>query len=84
MSGSYDTTIKIWNPKNGALKGTINRHTGDVSSLTTLLNGDLVSGSGDYTIKIWNPSDGSLAHETSKLKELIWVAQTLPQCTLKY
>jgi WD40 repeat protein len=54
VSGSDDSTIKIWNPNDGTLKRTLNGHTGWVRSLTTLPNGDLVSGSDDCRIKIWN------------------------------
>jgi len=54
VSGSWDNTIKIWNPNDGTLKRTLNGHTSEVRALTTLPNGDLVSGSMDKTIKIWS------------------------------
>jgi WD40 repeat protein len=53
-SGSYDTTINIWNPIDATLKKTLKGHSCGVYSLTTLLNGDLASGSADTTIKIWS------------------------------
>jgi WD40 repeat protein len=53
-SGSWDSTIKIWNPIDGTLKRTLNEHTDEVCALTVLQNGDLASGSRDKTIKIWS------------------------------
>ena len=52
--------IKIWNQNDGILKRTWNYHTGSVSALKTLPNGDLVIGSDDMKIKIWNPNDWKL------------------------
>ncbi len=56
-SGSYDTTIKIWNPIDGTLKRTLIGHIFSVSAFTVLQNGDLASGSSDFAIKIWNLMD---------------------------
>jgi WD40 repeat protein len=52
-SGSWDSTIKIWNPSTGSLVYTLTGHTNEVYSLATLPNGNLASGSYDSTIKIW-------------------------------
>ena len=52
-SGSYDYTIKIWNPNTGSLVYTLTGHTFWVLTLATLSNGNLASGSYDFTIKIW-------------------------------
>jgi WD40 repeat protein len=53
VSGSKDETIKIWDPKNGTLKFTLNGHTGAVYALISLPNDDIVSGSIDKTVIIW-------------------------------
>jgi hypothetical protein len=53
VSGSDDTTTRIWNPHDGTLKRTINVNTW-VEALTTLSNGDLVSGLLSRSIIIWN------------------------------
>jgi WD40 repeat protein len=60
VSGSWDSTIKIWNPIDGTLKRTLNGHTRIVHSLAQLQTGDLASSSDDSTIKIWNLIDGTL------------------------
>jgi WD40 repeat protein len=44
-SGSYDNTIKVWNPNTGSLVYTL-------TSLATLPNGNLASGSLDSTVRI--------------------------------
>jgi WD40 repeat protein len=58
-SGSWDNTIKIWNPIDGTLKRTLNHDKDhDNLALTVLQNGDLASS--DFYIKIWNPIHGIL------------------------
>lgn len=52
-SGSYDTTIKIWNGKTYQCITTLHGHTQVVMCLIQLTNDDLVSAAGDL-IKIWN------------------------------
>ena len=52
-SGSYDNTIKIWNPSSCQCLATLKGHSYPISSLL-FLNNSIISGSGDSTIKIWN------------------------------
>ena len=54
VSGSADSTIKIWNLENGSLLNTLTAHTSSVISLLVLSNGNLLSGSNDGTIREWN------------------------------
>ena len=58
-SGSFDTTIKIWNIEDGALKRTLTGHKSGINNLILLKNGDLVDGSYDLQIKISKIEDGS-------------------------
>ena len=60
VSGSLDTTIKIWNIEDGTVRRTLSGHTEKVLALQVLDNGDLVSGSSDGTIKIWDVENGTL------------------------
>ncbi|KAL4967131.1 putative wd40 protein [Aspergillus stella-maris] len=54
-SGSGDQTIKLWDPRTGALKHTLEGHSDQVWSVAFSLDGCLLaSGSVDRTIKIWN------------------------------
>ncbi|KAL2864135.1 WD domain protein [Aspergillus lucknowensis] len=60
-SGSYDKTIKLWDPATGSLKHTLESHSNWVRSVA--FSGDsqlLASGSDDKTIKLWDPATGSL------------------------
>ena len=53
-SGSYDETIKLWDPQQGyKCIQTLIGHTNSVLSLTQLQNGLLASGSCDKSIKFW-------------------------------
>ncbi|RKP35926.1 quinon protein alcohol dehydrogenase-like superfamily [Dimargaris cristalligena] len=57
MSGSYDSTIKIWNSASGALIRSLRGHTRGVRALQ-FDQVKLISGSMDGTVKIWNYRSG--------------------------
>ncbi|KAH8176483.1 WD domain, g-beta repeat domain-containing protein [Sarocladium implicatum] len=52
-TGSYDTTVKIWDIETGECLRTLRGHTGAVRTLQ-FDESKLISGSFDKTIKIWN------------------------------
>lgn len=57
-TGSYDSTIKIWDVNTGGMLKTLTGHATGIRALQ--LNGDmLISGSLDTTIKIWNWKTGN-------------------------
>ena len=61
VSGSRDTTIKIWDLTSGTLLNTLIGHSGAVWSV--ILSSDdskIISGSYDKTIKIWDVKSGTL------------------------
>ena len=53
-SGSYDTTIKIWDIEERTLISTLFGHTNRVSALCYVREGVFVSGSADYCLIIWS------------------------------
>ncbi|KAH8882195.1 hypothetical protein GQ53DRAFT_666471 [Thozetella sp. PMI_491] len=56
-SGSFDGTIKIWDPASGACMQTLEDHTGYIASIAFTPDGrSLAIGSSDRTIKIWDLS----------------------------
>jgi WD40 repeat protein len=57
-SGSWDHTIRLWNPVSGACEATLKGHANHVSALAVLADGRLASGSWDHTIRLWNPASG--------------------------
>ncbi|KKA29470.1 hypothetical protein TD95_003409 [Thielaviopsis punctulata] len=56
-TGSYDSTIKIWNVETGKLIRTLTGHTSGVRTLQ-FQGAKLISGSLDKTIKVWNWQTG--------------------------
>jgi WD40 repeat protein len=60
VSGSDDSTIKIWDVKNSTSLATLEGHTGSLKTITITPDGQhIVSGSGDSTIKIWDVQNGT-------------------------
>jgi F-box/WD-40 domain protein MET30 len=57
MTGSYDTTIKIWKVETGECIKTLTGHTKGVRSLV-FDNQKLITGGLDATIKVWNYHTG--------------------------
>ena len=55
-SGSWDTTIKIWNIEDRSIMSTLSGHTDAVSALCYVKEGVLVSGSLDKSLIIWSKS----------------------------
>ena len=55
-SGSYDTTLKIWNIEDRSIISTLSGHTEAVSALCNVNEGAFVSGSGDNSLIIWSKS----------------------------
>ena len=60
VSGSWDDTIRLWNPTTGQHLTTFYGHRSDVNTVTFSPDGEtLASGSNDDTIKLWN-SEGQV------------------------
>jgi len=59
-SGSYDKTVKLWDPATGACTQTLKGHSDNVNSVTFSPNSKLVaSGSDDKTVKLWDLTTGA-------------------------
>ncbi|CAO3643666.1 unnamed protein product [Cunninghamella echinulata] len=60
VSGSYDTTVKVWDLEKGKLRHTLEGHQQKVYSVAIdAQHNRCISGSLDSTIRIWNLADGS-------------------------
>jgi hypothetical protein len=54
VSGSYDTTVRIWNTLTGETIRTFPGNTKNVNCVAVLPNRHIVSGSEDGTLRIWS------------------------------
>ncbi|CAM9217281.1 unnamed protein product [Ectocarpus sp. 12 AP-2014] len=59
VSGSWDTSIKVWDPQSWTTERTLSDHTGPVRCFAQCA-GRLLSGSDDSCIKVWNTDTWSL------------------------
>ena len=53
-SGSFDKTIRLWDPSSGSCLAVFEGHQGGVNALAVLPDGRLASGSFDKTIRLWD------------------------------
>lgn len=59
VSGSRDTTVRVWDPATCACTATLPGHTYQVTCLGLMPTGDIISGSLDKTLRVWR--DGKCA-----------------------
>ena len=65
-SGSWDTTIRLWNSQTLRHETTLIGHSSEVSSIAFSPDGQtLASGSWDRTVRLWDPSTGQLKRTLS-------------------
>ena len=68
VSGSYDSSLRVWDPSTGQCLQSLKGHSNRVSCVAVLPDGRVVSGSDDGTIKKWNLESGECL-ETMKKTE---------------
>jgi WD40 repeat protein len=59
-SASYDKTVRLWDPATGAVRGTLEGHSGSVIAVAFSPDGKLVaSASYDKTVRLWDLAKGA-------------------------
>ena len=58
VSGSWDNTLRHWDPQTGQCLNTWTGHRRSVKAVTVLPDGTVVSGSLDETLRHWDPKTG--------------------------
>ena len=59
VSGSYDTTVKVWEAQTGQQARSLQGHNGVVTSVAFSPDGKrIISGSWDTTVKVWDAQTG--------------------------
>ena len=60
VSGSEDTTVRVWDVATGACVQTLEGHSGDVNSVSFDVTGSrILSGSEDKTVRVWDVATGA-------------------------
>ncbi|CAD8141537.1 unnamed protein product [Paramecium octaurelia] len=72
-SGSFDTSIRLWDVKTGQLKAKLDGHSNTVSSVNFSPDGNtLASGSDDNSIRLWNvQTSKEILQSDSNYKDLL-------------
>jgi len=78
VSGSFDGTLRVWHPGDGACLHELKRHTADVVCISILADGRVVSGSVDCTLCVWDPDTGACKHEMIVHSGDVFSAAVLP------
>ena len=72
VSGSTDTTLKLWDAKKGTLLMTLVGHTMRINKVAFSSDGKyIVSGSDDHTVKVWNSKTGKVLWDINESKSPI-------------
>ena len=58
VSGSWDHTLRVWDPTTGTCVRTLAGHSDTVNALVTLPGNRVASGGGDRCIRVWAPLHG--------------------------
>jgi WD40 repeat protein len=81
VTGSWDTTLKLWDVSSSSCKATFVGHTGPITSICLLNEEMLISGSYDYNIKLWNIESGTCISTIGTcsdwIREIIVLSPTL-------
>ena len=60
VSGSSDSTVRVWDAATGANTSTLEGHSNDVNSVAFSPDGKhIVSGSSDSTVRVWDAATGA-------------------------
>ena len=66
VSGSYDCTVRVWDPTTGTQRHVFEGHTGPVTALCELTGPDgrvlVASASDDGSVRLWDPVTGTRHH----------------------
>jgi WD40 repeat protein len=77
VSGSRDSTIRLWDPATGICERVFEGHQGGVLALAVLGDGRLASGSDDNTIRLWDPASGACAAVFKGHQGPVWALAVL-------
>ena len=70
VTGSYDNTLRVWNPRTGECLRTLKGHSGGITAICVSGN-HLYSGSEDKTIKKWELSSGKIISSCEEMQKKV-------------
>ena len=73
VTGSRDSTIRIWDLKNNISLRVLKQHTNWVLCVKEHSNGQLLSGSNDHSVCVWNPKNGHLLSQHKDYNNKTWI-----------
>jgi WD40 repeat protein len=76
-SGSFDHTIRLWDPVSGACAAVFEGHQSWTKALAVLGDGRLASGSFDNTIRLWDPASGACERVFKGHQGPVWALAVL-------
>jgi WD40 repeat protein len=78
LSGSTDSTLRLWNVETGTEIRRFEGHVGSINAIAVLSNGQAVSGSSDNSLRLWDISEGTELTRSSNQMSGITALTVLP------
>ncbi len=79
LSGSEDSTVRLWDTESGKLLHTFSGHTSSVTAIAFSPDGQkILSGSYDNTVRLWDTESGKLLHTFSGHTEGVYAIAFSP------
>ena len=82
VSGSDDTTVRVWRSADGALLYTLEGHTAAVRVAVIPDSATIVSCSDDTTVRLWRLADGALLRTLEGHTSQVWSVAVSPPVRL--
>jgi WD40 repeat protein len=81
-TGSWDKTVRIWDPVTGTQRHTLTGHTGPVAAVGIAPDGSwLVTGGREGTVRIWDPVTGTQRHTLTGHRSFVDAVAVAPDGT---
>ena len=82
VSGSFDNSLRVWDPDSGRCLHVLQGHSQWIRCLAVLPDGRIVSGSEDHSLRVWDPDSEKCLHVLQGHSQRISCLAVLPDARI--